>query len=183
MQAYPDGYNAMNDGLRYTDLEKSGDSEDLVSYEIKSGKKIEVLVKGADVKFNGKTIALSGYKFSPDESKIILSKESEHIYRRSSKAFNYIFDIKTKTLTELSSNGKQMFPTFSVDGKKVAFVRDNNMFYKNLESGEEIQVTNDGANNKIKYGWADWVYEEEFSKANFFGWECGRKLSWVCKMG
>lgn len=180
MQAYPDGYNAMNDGVRYTDLEKEGDQQNLVTYEIKSGKKIEVLVKGADVKFNGKILDLNAYKFSPDESKIILSKESDPIYRRSSKSFNYIFDIKAKTLTELSSNGKQMFPTFSADGKKVAFVRDNNLFYKNLENGEEVQVTTDGANNKIKNGWADWVYEEEFSKANYFDWSAdGKYLAFV----
>lgn len=154
-QSYPEGYNAMNNGLHYTDLEKAGDNLDLVKYEIKSGAKVEVLVKGEDVKLNGKTISLEGYHFSPDESKIILSKESEQIYRRSSKSNNYVFDIKAKKLTELSSNGKQMFPTFSKDSKKVAFVRDNNMFYKNLESGEEVQVTTDGANNKIKNGWAD----------------------------
>ncbi|MBK7667352.1 MAG: DPP IV N-terminal domain-containing protein [Sphingobacteriaceae bacterium] len=81
----------------------------------------------------------------------LLTKESEHIYRRSAKSNNYIFDIKTKQLSELSSNGKQMFPTFSADSKKVAFVRDNNLFYKNLETNEEIQVTTDGANNKLKW--------------------------------
>lgn len=179
-QSFPDGYNAMNDGLRYTDLEKSGDSQDLVTFEIKSGKKIEVLVKGTDVKLNSKTIDLDGYKFSPDESKIIFSKEADHIYRRSSKSLNYIFDIKSKTLTELSPNGKQMFPTFSKDSKKVAFVRDNNLFYKNLETNEEVQVTADGANNKIKNGWADWVYEEEFSLANYFDWSNdGKYLAFV----
>lgn len=175
-QQFPDGYNAMNDGLRYTELE----GDDLVTYEIKSGKKIEVLVKGDDVKFDGKTIPLSGYSFSPDESKIIMSKESDHIYRRSSKALHYIFDIKSKTLTELSAKGKQMFPTFSKDSKKVAFVRDNNLFYKNLESGEEIQVTTDGVNNKIKNGWGDWVYEEEFSLANYFDWSAdGKYLAFI----
>ncbi len=175
-QQFPDGYNAMNDGLRYTELE----GDDLVTYEIKSGKKIDVLVKGSDVKFDGKILPLSGYSFSPDESKIILSKESDHIYRRSSKAFHYIFDIKSKSLTELSKNGKQMFPTFSKDSKKVAFVRDNNLFYKNLENGEEIQVTTDGANNKIKNGWGDWVYEEEFSLANYFDWsDDGKYLAFI----
>lgn len=179
-QAYPDGYNAMNDGLHYTDVEQAGDLQDLVTYEIKSGKKTGVLVKGSDVKFNGKALSLDGYRFSPDESKILLTKESEQIYRRSSKALHYIFDIKAKTLTELSSNGKQMFPTFSNDSKKIAFVRDNNIFYKNLETGEEIQVTTDGANNKIKNGWADWVYEEEFSLANYFDWSAdGKYLAFV----
>lgn len=184
--ASPDGYNAMNDGLHYSDLEKEGTRFNLVKYEIKSGKKVEVLVKGEDVKYkDAKTsqeviIPIDNYQFSPEESKIILSRESEQIYRRSSKSNNYIFDIKTKTLTELSTNGKQMFPTFSEDGKKVAFVRDNNMFYKNLENGEEIQVTTDGADNKIKNGCGDWVYEEEFSLANYFNWSAdGKYLAFV----
>lgn len=170
MPASPDGYNAMNDGVHYTDLEQVGESYDLVKYEIKSGKKIGVLVKGEDVKFNGKSISLGGYSFSPDESKILLTTESEHIYRRSAKSVNFIFDIKQKKVIELSSNGKQMFPTFSPDCKKVAFVRDNNLFIKNLETLEETKVTTDGEYNKIKNGWADWVYEEEFSKANYFEW-------------
>lgn len=180
MSASTGGYNAMKDGLHYTDLEKAGELQDLVKYDLKSDKKVAVLVKGEDVKFNGKAIDLSGYDFSPDESKIILSTESEHIYRRSATTKNYIFDIKTKKLIELSSNGKQMFPTFSPDSKKVAFVRDNNLFYKNLETGEEFQITKDGEHNKIKNGWADWVYEEEFSKANMFEWSAdSRFLAYV----
>jgi dipeptidyl-peptidase 4 len=173
--ASPEGYNAMNNGQHYTDLEKNGNTNDLVKYEIKSGKKVEVLVKGEDIKAGDNIIPLNGYSFSPDESMIILSIESEHIYRRSSKAKHYIFDIRSKKLSELSANGKQMFPTFSPDGKKIAFVRDNNLFYKDLETGEEVQVTSDGENNKIKNGWADWVYEEEFSKANYFGWNADGK--------
>lgn len=180
MPSSPDGYNAMNDGVNYTDLVTAGDLQNLVKYNIKSGKEVEVLIKGEDVKFNGKVIPLSGYSFSPDESKIILSTESEHIYRRSAKAINYIYDIKAKKVIELSSNGKQMFPSFSPDCKKIAFVRDNNLFIKNLENGEEIKVTTDGENNKIKNGWGDWVYEEEFSKADYFAWNMdGKYLAYV----
>lgn len=170
MPASPDGYNAMNDGQNYTDLEKAGDLFNLVKYNIKTGNKIEELVKGEEVKFNGKAISLSGYQFSPDESKILLTIESDHIYRRSAKALHYIYDIKAKKVIELSANGKQMFPAFSPDCKKIAFVRDNNLYIKNLENGQETQVTTDGVQNKIKNGWADWVYEEEFSKANYFEW-------------
>ncbi|MGZ3930480.1 MAG: S9 family peptidase, partial [Bacteroidia bacterium] len=180
MPASTGGYNAMNDGMHYTDLEQNGNLQDLVKFDLKSDKKVEVLVKGEDVKFNGKAISLEGYEFSPDESKIVLTAESEHIYRRSAKAKHYIFDIKSKKLTELSSAGKQMFPTFSPDAKKVAFVRENNLYYKNLETGEEVQVTNDGAFNKIKNGWADWVYEEEFSRANYFDWSAdSRCLAYI----
>jgi dipeptidyl-peptidase-4 len=73
-----------------------------------------------------------------------------------------------------------MFATFSPVGNKVAFVRANNLFIKDLDNGKETQVTTDGKNNEIKNGWADWVYEEEFSKANYFEWNAdGSKLAFV----
>ena len=50
-----------------------------------------------------------------------------------------------------------------LDGKQCAFVRDNNIFIKNLESGEENQITFDGQINNVINGATDWVYEEEFS--------------------
>lgn len=174
------GFNAMKDGMHYTDLEQDGDFMNLVKYELKSGKKVAVLVKGANVKVGDKSVDISSYSFSPDESKLLLATESEGIYRRSSLEKNYVYDLKTGKTTELSENGKQMFATFSPVGNKVAFVRDNNLFIKDLDSGKETQVTTDGKLNHIKNGWADWVYEEEFSKANYFEWNAdGSRLAFV----
>ena len=180
MPASVGAFNAMKDGLHYTDLEKEGDFDNIVKYELKSGKKVAVLVKGADVKVGDKTINISDYSFSPDETKLFFSTESEGIYRRSSVETNYVYDIKTGKTMPLSDNGKQMFATFSPVGNKVAFVRANNLFIKDLDNGKETQVTTDGKNNEIKNGWADWVYEEEFSKANYFEWNAdGSKLAFV----
>lgn len=174
------GFNAMKDGMHYTDLEQDGDFMNLVKYELKSGKKVAVLVKGANVKVGDKTVDISSYSFSPDESKLMLATESEGVYRRSSLEKNYVYDIKTGKTTELSENGKQMFATFSPVGNKVAFVRENNLFIKDLDNGKETQVTTDGKMNHIKNGWADWVYEEEFSKANYFEWNAdGTRLAFV----
>lgn len=174
------GFNAMKDGMHYTDLEEDGSIFNIVKYELKTGKKVAVLVKGSEVLVDGKAIDISDYRFSPDESKILFSTEHESIYRRSSKQESYVFDIKTKTVKQLSKNGKQMFPTFSKDGSKIAFVRDNNLFITDLLNSQEIQVTTDGKQNEIKNGWADWVYEEEFSRANYFEWNAdGSKLAFV----
>lgn len=174
------GFNAMKDGVHYTDLETESDHQNIVKYDLKSGKKVAVLVKGANVKVGDKAIDVSSYVFSPKETKLLFSAEHESIYRRSSREKNYVYDIKTGITTELSENGKQMFATFSPNDDKVAFVRENNLFIKDLVSGKETQVTTDGKNNEIKNGWADWVYEEEFSKANYFDWNAdGSKLAFV----
>ncbi|MDB5012331.1 MAG: Dipeptidyl-peptidase, partial [Daejeonella sp.] len=67
-------------------------------------------------------------------------------------------------------NGKQMFAQFSPDGSKVAFVRENNLFIKDLTSKEEKQITTDGKFNNIINGGTDWVYEEEFTFDRAFFW-------------
>src|SRR5690606_24646099 len=50
------------------------------------------------------------------------------------------------------------------------FVRDNNIFIKELETGAERQITSDGKYNEIINGGTDWVYEEEFAFARAFFW-------------
>ena len=66
------------------------------------------------------------------------------------------------------------------DGKKIAFVRDNNLYIHDLTSDMEVVVTRDGIPNKVKSGWADWVYEEEFSKPDYFCWSNdGSHLAYV----
>jgi len=174
------GFKAMKNGIHYTDILIDSSGKSLVKYDLKSGTKISIIVKDNQMLLAGKPIDISNYTFSPDESKIVFKTNSEDIYRRSSKADNYVYDIKSKQLNQLSVYGKQMFATVSPKGNKVAFVRDNNLFIKDLDLNNEIKVTTDGKINEIKNGWADWVYEEEFGKADFFEWNAdGTKLAYV----
>ena len=52
----------------------------------------------------------------------------------------------------------------------MAFTRDNNVFVKDLASGQEKAVTTNGVKNQLINGSADWVYEEEFGFAQGFFW-------------
>jgi dipeptidyl-peptidase-4 len=175
-----EGFNVMNDGLHYVDIEQVGGQNVLCQYEIKSGKKIKELVNAGDIKFNGKNLDLNTYQFSPNEDKLLLFEGKENVYRRSPKANYFVYDIATKKTIQLCDKGKQFFPTFAPDGNQIAFVRDNNLYIKNLTSSEEVPVTTDGEYNKIKNGWGDWVYEEEFSKADYFDWSSNSQyLSYV----
>src|SRR5690606_1135175 len=108
--------------------------------------------------------------FNENESKVLLAADEEAIYRRSTKANYFVYDLKSKKITEVSSKGKQQYASFSPDGSKIAFVRNNNLFIKDLIAGTEKQITNDGKHNHIINGGADWVYEEEFSFAKAFFW-------------
>ncbi len=167
------GLESMNDGMHYTTLEKNyttGESY-IIKYKYETGKIVDTLVKSGSLIAEDKKelIDLETYQFSEDESQVLISTETEHIYRHSTIEKNYIYNLKTKKLSLLSDN-KQRLATFSPNGNKIAFVRDNNLFVKDLVSNKETQITKDGAFNKIINGATDWVYEEEFSFDKAFQW-------------
>ena len=68
------------------------------------------------------------------------------------------------------SDQKQQYAELNEKGDKAAFVQNNNLFWVNLNTGEETQITDDGTFNSIINGAADWVYEEEFGFAKAWFW-------------
>ncbi len=158
---------SMNDGASYSTLSDDNTYITLFSYD--TGDSIREIV---DIKDSGieELKYIVDYQFSEDETSVLIQSDYEPIYRRSFKADYYIYDIKGKSYKKLSENGKQQLATFSPDGEKVAFVRDNNLFIKDLLRNEEIQVTTDGKQNEIINGAPDWVYEEEFQFNKAFAW-------------
>ena len=90
---------------------------------------------------------------------------------RSFKANVYDYDVRRNYVKPISdSKGKQMIPTFSPDGRMVAYVSDNNIWIRKFDYDTEVQVTKDGEMNKILNGITDWVYEEEFAVTNLMAW-------------
>ncbi|MBQ8957632.1 MAG: DPP IV N-terminal domain-containing protein [Bacteroidales bacterium] len=162
------GMNSMKDGKSYASFEKG----QLNIYDYKSGKLVNTLFGITDLVLDGEDlpIGLQNYELSENEDKMLCLTDMENIYRHSFHANYFVYDIKTKTLKPLSENGKQRLATFSPDATKVAFMRDNNLFIKDLKTGEEKQFTNDGLYNHIINGAPDWVYEEEFSFSQGFYW-------------
>lgn len=103
------------------------------------------------------------FGFSEDETKVILRTGAEPVYRHSVLANYYVHDFKTGKTTPVFEEGKQQFAALSPDGAHVAFVANNNLYYKDLSAGKTTQITRDGEKNRIINGLPDWVYEEEFS--------------------
>jgi len=161
------GFNWMNDGRYYSALE----SGSLVQHEVTTGKATQTLVTAAELQLPGadKPLAVDGYSFNANEQKILFTTATEPIYRHSSRSSFYVFDRNTKKLTPLST-GKQSYATFSPDGQRVAFTRDNNVFVTDLATMKETAVTTNGVLNNLINGSTDWVYEEEFGFAQGFFW-------------
>ncbi len=108
------------------------------------------------------------FSFEAGDARALTATEPEPIYRRSFRA-NYLLPDGTP----LSRGGKQQAAQLSPDGKKAAFVRENNLFYVALDDMREVQITFDGRFNEIINGIPDWVYEEEFGFARAFEWSPG----------
>ena len=162
------GMNSMKDGKTYASFEKG----QLNIYNYKTGKLEKTLFGITDLTMHPDSlpIGLQNYELSANEDKMLCLTDMESIYRHSFHANYYVYDLATKALQPLSKNGKQRLATFSPDATKVAFMRDNNLFIKDLKTGEEKQFTNDGLYNHIINGAPDWVYEEEFSFSQGFYW-------------
>ncbi len=157
------GINWIGEGDFYTTLEDN----QIVRYDITSGKAVETVL-AKDVLPQG--VQIREYTFSPDQNRLLLATDAVDIYRRSFVAEYYIYDVRTRRAVKLSNGGKQSYATFSPDGSRVAFVRQNNLYFVELGGMTEVAVTDDGKFNHIINGTTDWVYEEELSLVVGFYW-------------
>lgn len=158
---------SMKDGLSYTTL--SDDYTYITLYSYSTGDSIKKIVDVKNANIEGLQ-RIVDYEFSDDETSILIQSDYVPIYRRSFKADFFIYNVKDRTYKLLSKNGKQQLATFSPDGQKIAFVRDNNLFITDIQTGVETTVTSDGKPNEIINGAPDWVYEEEFEFNKAFAW-------------
>ena len=170
---YVYGLKSMNDGVHYTLLDNDrGSTQKINQYAYATGELLKTIVDLSTITLEetkGAPFRVDGYSFSSNEKKLLFSTQNEKIYRHSTRSKYYVYDIATKKI-ELLSADKQRYATFSSSGNQVAFVRANNLFVKNLETGKELQLTSDGNKNEIINGATDWVYEEEFAFDKAFFW-------------
>ena len=172
------GFNAMNDGKRYTQKDEEGAHQFIRIYDLETGKQDKTIFDNKIIKFRDSTLKIDGYTFSKNEQKLLLLTDGENIYRRSVRSHVYVYDITTGSVTLLDDD-KVLHATFSPDGEKIAFVKNNNLYYRDLKNGITTAVTADGEKNKIINGNCDWVYEEEFEFTRAFEWNAdGSYLAW-----
>lgn len=160
------GLRAMADGEHYTTLSGGGD---VLRWRYADGTLVDTLFSAPE----GLAKAVAGYELSADGTKILLTTGREPIYRHSSRADYYVYDRATGDLRPLSAGGKQQEATLSPDGRRAAFVRDNDLFVVDLSTGEERRITHDGVRGSIINGIPDWVYEEEYSFSRAYEWSPG----------
>lgn len=169
---YVKGFKSMKDGERFTRIHENKKDQitRIIAYNFKDTFENAVLFNNTDIFIEtGDRIPVNDYAFSEDETKILIYNDYKQIYRHSYSSMAYVYDLTAKKLIKID-NDRVMYPTFSPDGTKVAYVKNNNLYYRSLSASESVAVTKDGEINKILNGKVDWVYEEEFSMSKGFEW-------------
>ena len=122
---------------------------------------------------------IDSYTFSPDEKLILIANNTNQIFRHSFTADYYLYDTTNKKASKVFDFQVQE-PTFSPDGKKIAFARDNNLYVYDIASKQITTITTDGKKNSVINGITDWVYEEEFAFVRAFDWsKDSKKVAYI----
>ena len=121
--------NSMNgDFYSLLNFDRNSKSTTVDKYSYATLEKVETVVNSKDLK---EINYFESYAFNNDETKLMLGVDEEQIYRHSSLGVFYVYDLASKSL-QLIDKEKIQEPTFSPDSKKVAYVKNNNIFKTNL---------------------------------------------------
>lgn len=162
------------DGIHYYQMNPENNA--VIKFSYATGNAVDTLFNtrtARDCNFD----TFQGFKVSPDEFRVIVYRDREQIYRHSFKATYYYHDVRRNMVRKLTNNAdKQMIPTFSPDGKMLAYVCNNDIWLAKFDFDTESQVTKDGELNKVINGATDWVYEEEFATTQLMEFSPDNKL-------
>jgi dipeptidyl-peptidase-4 len=164
------------DGSAYTTLEPdSGHAgQDLVRYDVEQGTR-SVLVSSRQLVSVGDSVPLEvkDYSWSPDGDMLLVFTNTRPVWRLNTRGDYWVLDRASGKLRQLGGREAKpstlMFAKFSPDGRRVGYVRENNLYAEDVATGAITPLTTDGARTLIN-GTFDWVYEEELMNNFADGW-------------
>jgi dipeptidyl-peptidase 4 len=167
------GIQWLNDGEHYTFIRNDPESgvQQILAHSAKDGSE-QLLLDGSMLVLPGtdEPLRFDSCSWSPDESRLLLAANTKQIWRYSRSADYYLFDRSERWLRPISPTpGEVMNVKFSPDGKYIGFVRDDDIYYYNIETQTETRLT-DTAGDRVYNGRFGWVYEEEFGIADGWRW-------------
>ncbi len=163
------------DDSTYTVLEpKQSGGSDLIRVDAASGRR-SVLIPAAKFQPTGakEPLGVEDYSWSDDQKKLLIFTNSARVWRENTRGDFWVLDVASGSLKKLGGRAAKpstlQFAKFSPDAKRVAYVREHNIYVESLESSAITPLTKDGS-TKIINGTFDWVYEEELSMRDGFRW-------------
>lgn len=164
----------LENGKAYTTVEPSPDvkdGQDIIRYEADSGKRSVLVAAKTLVPTGANTaLAIDDYVWSEDGKQLLIFTNSQQVWRQRTRGDYWVADLTGKGLKKLGGKVEPatlMFAKFSPDGRRVGYVRGNNLYVEDLVTGRICQLTSNGSPTLIN-GTFDWVYEEELDLRD--GW-------------
>jgi dipeptidyl-peptidase-4 len=155
-------------GASFSFLERTGSGKEvrttLFVEDAGTGKR-EAVVADADLTAFGEGDTavrprLEGYQWSPNADALLLAGGGDlFLLDRASR--------KARRLTATPAD--EELARFSPDGRRVGFVRENDLYVLELDSGKQTRITTDGSPDRFN-GKLDWVYTEEIAERGSLGY-------------
>lgn len=142
----------------------SGKTRELLSPDA-VGKGPEVLTQAERARRERLRVSTSGFtsfEMSADGSRIVVTL--------SGRLFMLTRGPQAEPVRELPIGpGAAIDPHFSEDGKRLAYVRGNDLYFLAIDGGREAPVTREGTDTKT-HGAAEFIAQEELGRARGFWW-------------
>ncbi|EGW34531.1 uncharacterized protein SPAPADRAFT_133435 [Spathaspora passalidarum NRRL Y-27907] len=150
-----------NDKGAYVIKQEKDDGFEIVVKSMDDEKYSYILIDKSTFKHNHMEYDIADYVASPDLKKVVLKTNVTGSFRHSSFALYWILDVDSKRIRPVyNENDLISTVSWSPDSTNIAFIYNNNIYLKNIESDSLKQVTTDGS-VQLFNGKPDWVYEEE----------------------
>lgn len=134
-------------------IQKKTPSTTIIKINAKTGRE-DTLIKFADYDH-----LLLEYEITLENKIANTSDYTGYLFEKEDNFF--YFNINDKKFIQLTfTKADRKNPTFSPDGRKIAYTLNNDLYYVDIESQNEIRLTFDGSET-LYNGWASWVYYEE----------------------
>ncbi len=119
-------------------------------------------------------LEVEDYDWSADHQQLLIFTNSARVWRANTRGDFWVLDVAIAASCASSADRRRkpstlQFAKFSPDGKRVAYVREHNLYVESLADGKITPLTQDGSKTIIN-GTFDWVYEEELSLRDGFRW-------------
>jgi dipeptidyl-peptidase-4 len=146
----------------------------VVRYDSATGSRRDVLITPAQLTPRGAAAPLEfdGLSWSSDGQRVLVFTNTRRVWRTNSRGDYWVLDRANGRLRKLGGDAPEaslMYAKFSPDATRVAYVRQNDLYVEDLDSGAITRLTHDGTDLVINGG-ADWVNEEELALRDCYEW-------------